>query len=99
MFYVKDGGNVAGDELYLQYSMQKFSRTECEVYDTPKHLQGKHIPRLLFTLELTVVPGLTPPSVEKHKTIPGILLQHIDRFPLSEVSVHAPRTHWQSSAT
>ena len=95
-FYVKGGGNVAADETYLHYLMQKSYKTECEVYNTLKHLEGKRIPRLLCTLEFPAVPGSAPLSIEKHTAIPGIFMQHLDGFTLSNLSVYAPRTDWQA---
>ena len=78
--------------------MQGLYKTEREVYSTLKDLQGKRIPRLLHTLTFPAFSTsyATSKLINKYTAIPGILLQHIDGFPLSELSVYAPKSNWQS---
>lgn len=35
------------------------------------------------------------PSIEKYTAFPGIILQYIDGFTLSNLAVYAPKSHWQ----
>lgn len=87
--------DAAEDEAYLHHTMQTFYEIEQEVYDSLKHVQGRCIPRLLGSLKFPVI--LTPdsPSIEKYTAFPGIILQYIDGFPLSNLAVYAPKSHWQ----
>lgn len=91
-------GDVAKNEAYLHHEIQRLYKTEREVYSTLKDLQGKHIPRLLHTLTFPAFSTsyATSKLINKYTAIPGIILQHIDGFTLSELSVYAPKSNWQS---
>lgn len=91
-------GDAAKKEAYLHHEMQGLYKTEQEVYSTLKDLQGKRIPRLLHTLTFPAFSTSygTSKLINKYTAIPGILLQYIDGFPLSELSVYAPKDNWQS---
>ncbi|OGM43039.1 hypothetical protein ABOM_009291 [Aspergillus bombycis] len=76
--------------------MRDFYETETEVYGTLKDIQGKHVPQLFACATLRGSSALHEASVSKYTEIPGILLEHIDGFPLTDIAVHAPREAWQS---
>lgn len=93
---INDRRSTVENETYLHYSMQNLYKTEPNAYCVLKQLQGKRIPQLICTLEVPVISGLAPQSIQEHTTIPGFLLQHIDGVHLSDLSVYVPQSHWQS---
>lgn len=66
---------------------------EVKAYDALKDLQGKVIPRLIAKV---TVPGgdLATPEVDK-QGFPGIVMEFIPGFPLSDLAEFAPRELWQ----
>lgn len=91
-------GDMVKNEAYLHHEMHRLYKTEREVYSTLKDLQGKRIPRLLHALTFPAFSTSYAASklINKYTAIPGIILQHIDGFTLSELSVYAPKSNWQS---
>ena len=71
-------------------------RDRIEVYNTLKDIQGEHVPQQLACVALHGSSLLHEASVSKYTDIPGILLQYIDEFPLTDIAAHAPREAWQS---
>jgi len=80
------------NEAYLQYGMQHFYEAEIEAYNILKDVQGQDIPCLFASFTL---PSLFSPG-NQLCDIPGVILQHIDGFPLGDISLHAPKEKWQS---
>lgn len=87
--------NVSQDEAYLHHQMQTLYSTEAEVYDTMKHIQGKDIPRLYARLAVPSPFSSNETSVDKYLDIPGVLLQYIDGFLLTNIATYTPRDTWQ----
>ncbi len=88
----------AQNEAYLYNYMQKLYDTETEVYRRLKDMQGKDVPRLIARVKL---PGCTPSPIGsnancKYIDCPGILLDLIEGFPLTDLATHAPREIWQN---
>lgn len=82
------------EEAYLHDRLIDLYKTEVKVYKALKDLQGKEIPDLLATV---LIPGFDPDVPEPvTRGFPGILLQCIEGFPLTEIADHAPKEIWQS---
>jgi hypothetical protein len=85
--------NNAQCEAYLQYLCIQSYETETRAYDKMLDMQGKYVPRLFARgwLQRNLEPGLANEFVG----CPWILLEHVQGFPLTDLSEHAPRTDWQ----
>ncbi|KAE8398646.1 hypothetical protein BDV37DRAFT_275938 [Aspergillus pseudonomiae] len=75
------------DETYLYTRTRDFYETEIEVYVTLKDIQGEHVPKLFTCVTLHGSSALHDASVSKYTDIPGILLEYIDGFPLTDQSL------------
>lgn len=91
-----DTWNVSQNEAYLHDHMQGLYETEVEVYNTLKDIHGKDIPQLFACFTVPSSSSSQEVSVNKYIDIPGILLQYIDGFPLTNIAAHASRETWQS---
>jgi hypothetical protein len=68
-------------------------KTETDVYDKLQDMQGKDIPRLVARV---LVESLTTSGLaNEYLDCPGILLEFIQGFPLTELSDYAARDAWQ----
>ncbi|KGO47738.1 hypothetical protein PEX1_040500 [Penicillium expansum] len=91
-----DTWNSSQEETYLHDYMQGLYETETQTYNTLADMQGKEIPRLFSCV---TVPSSTPAQntlLSEYADIPGILLQYIEGFPLTDIATCAPRDSWQS---
>lgn len=77
-------------EGYLQYTCRRTNRIEREAYDTIRDLQGKHVPRLFAEpwLQLSEEPN-------EYLDCPGILLEYIKGYELTDILDNAPEKDWQ----
>jgi hypothetical protein len=97
----KDEGepwDAAQNEAYLFDYMQQLYETESEVYQILGDLQGRDIPRFLGSVALLghdSPSGLQSTAVNKYVDCPGILLQYIEGFLLSDLASFAPKATWQ----
>lgn len=84
-------------EAYLQFLCLRTYRMEKHAYDLLSDIQGKHIPRLLgeVILETSTEPNSDSDSLSGSLDCPGILLQYIRGFPLTDLADNIPRTSWQ----
>jgi hypothetical protein len=80
-------------EAYIQYCCLKFYSTETSVYDRLQDLQGSKIPKLFARVSMKLSP--TSHSIDNHLDCPGILLEYIDGFPLTDLQQFAPKSTWQ----
>lgn len=88
--------NSSEEETYLHDYMQGLYETEIQVYDTLTDMQGNDIPRLFSCVTM---PSFSPTQnnlVSDYIDIPGILLQYVEGFPLTDIALCAPRDSWQS---
>lgn len=85
---VKIQNDAARLEVYLDHCLQEMFDAEVEVYNALSEIQGKCIPQLYSTVSVQ--------DGDKYSTIQGILLQYLDGFSLVDISLHAPKDHWQS---
>ncbi|KAJ5586681.1 uncharacterized protein N7459_002446 [Penicillium hispanicum] len=91
-----DTWSAAMDETYLHDHMLDLYKTEVEVYSDLKELQGNDIPQLLaYTITPSSCPTETK-SFSEYIDVPGILLQYIKGFQLTDIADHAPRESWQA---
>ncbi|KAJ5245117.1 hypothetical protein N7489_005213 [Penicillium chrysogenum] len=86
--------SAAMDETYLHDHMLDLYKTEVQVYNTLKEIQGTDIPKLLASAVIPI-PCLGQTSSE-YTDIPGILLQYIEGFPLTDIEEYTPRESWQA---
>lgn len=88
--------NSSQEETYLHDYMQGLYETETQAYTTLTDMQGNDIPRLFSCVTM---PSSTPAQnslLSEYIDIPGILLQYIEGFPLTDIAIYAPRGSWQS---
>jgi hypothetical protein len=84
--------NDAQCEAYLQYICHRTYKMEKEAYKNLRDIQGKHVPRLLARPFLQLSgSGLA----NKYFDCPGILLEYIQGFPLTDLADNAPKKDWQ----
>ena len=89
--------NDAQNEACLHDHMQNFYKTEVEVYDTLKDIQGEKVSRLCACVAFPSSSSTEElPLDRNYLDFPGILMQYIEGFPLTDVASHAPRETWQS---
>lgn len=90
-----DAWNIAQNEAYLHYYQCDTYETELEVYDRLKDVQGKDVPCLRACVTLLGCPTL-PEPLRKCFDVPGIILDYVDGFPLTDLETNAPKDTWQS---
>lgn len=78
--------------------MRDLYRAEVETYDIPKDMQGQNIPQLFACVTLSDCSSSSQGAsvVDEYVDIPGIVLQYVDGFPLTDIAAHAPKAIWQS---
>jgi hypothetical protein len=79
-------------EAYLQYACHRIYKTEKEAYKNLHDIQGKHIPRLLAR---PFLPLSDSGIANKYLDCPGLLLDYIQGFPLTDLADEAPKEDWQ----
>lgn len=77
------------EETYLNDHVSDLYKTEVQVFSNLKELQGTDIPRLLASAVMPVFSSTQTSS--EYVDIPGILLQCIKGFSLTDIAEHAPR--------
>ncbi|KAF2659114.1 hypothetical protein K491DRAFT_755570 [Lophiostoma macrostomum CBS 122681] len=78
-------------ETYLQYRSLKLYKTEKEVYGILHAFQGKDIPYLYANVNIKTATG---PDYENYDC-PGILMEYVQGFPLTDIERYAPQANWQ----
>lgn len=94
------------NEAHIHKYMHDLYETEVEVYNRLKDIQGKDVPQLHAHVMVSTLPSSSQsattsssspsPSLDEYVDIPGILLQYIDGFPLSDIATRAPKQSWQT---
>lgn len=90
-----DVWNSSQEETYLHDFMQGLYETETEVYNTLADLQGSHIPQLFSCVTMSLSTPVLNNPLSEYVDIPGILLQYVEGFPLTDIATCAPRDSWQ----
>lgn len=80
-------------EAYLQYLCRRTYNTESDAYSLLHDMQGKHVPRLFARLLLRSSDSSA--AHEMYLDCPGILLEYIQGFPLTDLADNAPEKDWQ----
>ncbi|KAJ5939475.1 hypothetical protein N7466_002609 [Penicillium verhagenii] len=91
-----DVWNSSQEETYLHDFMQGLYETETQVYNTLADLQGSHIPQLFSCVTMPLSTPVQNNPLSEYIDIPGILLQYVEGFPLTDIATCAPRDSWQS---
>ncbi|KAK7420909.1 hypothetical protein QQX98_002473 [Neonectria punicea] len=85
----EDENDLKEEEAIIYHSTRKFHASEVRAYTQLKAFQGKHIPRFIAS-----VIDNSPPAPADLPTFyfqnPGILLEYIDGFSLSEMTSRIP---------
>ncbi|WEW55966.1 hypothetical protein PRK78_001401 [Emydomyces testavorans] len=84
--------NKAQHEAYLQYLCRRTYNIEKVAYDKLRDIQGKHVPRL-FARILLQPSG--PALANEYLDCPGILLEYIQGFPLTNLAGNASKKDFQ----
>ncbi|CAD0109741.1 unnamed protein product [Aureobasidium uvarum] len=97
--------SVAKREAYLQWDSTMTYETEKKAYERMSHLQGEDVPKVFG--EVMLDQPTTTKQDNEHEdvddkdarifTIPGILMQYVDGFHLTDLHKHLPTEHWQST--
>ena len=91
-----DNWNSSQEETYLHDYMQGLYERETQAYNTLTDIQGKDIPRLFSCVTMPSSTSAHNNLLSEYIDIPGILLQYIEGFPLTDIAIYAPRDSWQS---
>ncbi|KAJ6149607.1 hypothetical protein N7471_000806 [Penicillium samsonianum] len=91
-----DTWNSSQEETYLHDFMQALYETETQAYNTLADMQGNDIPRLFSCVTVPTSTTAQNTLLSEYSDIPGILLQYIEGFPLTDIATCAPRDSWQS---
>lgn len=86
--------SAAMEETYLHDQMSDYYNAEVQAYNHMKGIQETDVPQLLASAVMCA-PAPCQRSSE-YVDIPGILLQHIEGFPLPDIAEHTPRESWQA---
>ncbi|KAF2811442.1 uncharacterized protein BDZ99DRAFT_497205 [Mytilinidion resinicola] len=93
--------DAAQNELYYQNVIRRLYKQESEVYRRTRDMHGIDVPRCIATVELleyNMSRCTSGTETSKFYDCPGILLQYIKGFPLSDLyegDPGAPRETWQ----
>ena len=90
-FYV---WNSSQEETYLHDFMQGLYQTKMQVYNTLADLQGSHIPQLFSCVTMHLSTPVQNNPLSEYIDIPGILLQYVEGFPLTDIAMYAPGDSW-----
>ncbi|KAJ5097381.1 hypothetical protein N7456_008102 [Penicillium angulare] len=91
-----DTWNSSQEETYLHDYMQGLYETETQAYRALADMQGDDIPRLFSCVTMPSSPPAQSNLPSEYIDIPGILLQYIEGFPLTDLAICAPRDSWQT---
>ncbi|KAJ5152071.1 hypothetical protein N7492_010366 [Penicillium capsulatum] len=83
-------------EAYCHHILNRLYNAEVETYETLQDLQGNDIPRLYARVTLPIPASFEDPSLQQWVDIPGILIEYLDGFDLTDLHQHAPKETWQS---
>ena len=89
-----DDWGIVENEADASQQMVGYLRSESEAYHSLRHHQGSLIPRLYGEVTFQTKPqddlGQSPELFD----VPGILLEYIDGFRLSDLAKHTEQTEW-----
>lgn len=82
-------------KYFFMITCEVCTRSEVEVYEYPERFTGKGYASVICTCDCAPV-RLARTAQRKDIAIPGVLLDYIDGFPLTDIASHAPKEIWQS---
>lgn len=88
--------STSQEETYFHDYMQGLYETETQAYDTLTDMQGNDIPRLFSRVTMPIPTPARNNLLSEYIDIPGVLLQYIEGFPLTDIAICAPRDSWQT---
>lgn len=77
-------------EANLQFLCRGIYHTEKQAYEIMRDLQGKHVPRVFAYPWLQL-----SNSANAHLDSPGILMEYVQGYPLTDIEDNAPKEDWQ----
>lgn len=90
-----DDWSMEKTEAFCQYYCYRSYSIEREAYKTLEDIQGKHVPKL-YAEPYLQFESMKGSDIQDHRQIcPGLLLQYISGFSLSDLEHNAPRKYWQ----
>ncbi|KAM0333406.1 hypothetical protein ACHAQA_002067 [Verticillium albo-atrum] len=89
-----DSWGIAENETGLSENMQELSQTETKVYHSLRHHQGRLVPQLYAEVILQTGPQDDLGGSPELFDIPGILIEYIDGFRLSDLIQHTDQAEW-----
>ncbi|KAI9714547.1 MAG: hypothetical protein M1812_006352 [Candelaria pacifica] len=93
------GSEIAQDESDVHRHCMLTHAHELAVYERLQKLQGHDIPKLFANVRLhrsSLDPSAPTGDTAKYFEIPGLLMEYIDGFPMSEIDAYAPSESWQA---
>ena len=91
---VRGGWTPAQLEAYLQYQCWRFYKTERHAYELLQDLQGTRITKVYDHPYIQASFQPEPKAFKKYLDCPGILLEYISGYPLTELRDRAPIKDW-----
>jgi serine/threonine protein kinase len=88
---------VPETETALSERMREIWQTEIEVYKRLAEHQGRRIPKLFAVVTFHISPedeDIKPPSSSEVFDIPGIIIEYIDGFRLSDLAENTDSSEW-----
>ena len=92
--YDSDKWNTAQRETYLNDECHELFENEVAAYDAMKNIQGRYIPQLLAKATMNSH-SVSASDSQYFFEVPGILLEYIDGFTLSDIEENVSRELWQ----
>lgn len=90
-----DSWNDVQTEAYAHNHLNAFYQTEVRVYNALKDIQGRFVPQVFACVTLPSS-ATRPEPVSEYTDVPGILMEYIEGFSLSELGARAPKEAWQT---
>lgn len=100
----RDRWSTAKRETYLQWDSTVTYETEKKAYERMSHLQGEDVPKVFGEVVLDQPSGTKEHNDDEEDddvdtriiSIPGILIQHIEGFHLTDLHKNLSSEHWQT---
>jgi serine/threonine protein kinase len=87
--------NTLQMETWVHDYCNEFFESETDIYSRLEPLQGKNVPRLLAIVSYQLQRTRNP-EYQHLLSAPGIIMEFIDGFPLSQLPSYVSAEHWQT---
>ena len=91
-----DGWSEGQKEAYLQYLCWRTYDTERHAYCLLQDLQGTHVPRVYDHPYVQAFSRSKSVTFNKYLDSPGLLLEYVPGYALTDLADRAPKADWQS---